>query len=88
LRTCAFTPVAVLNDDEENRILESGDYSELLFDHYKQQVENLSDMLDNNTPYELTINNILNAVSYSQVDAILSRLYAAEEVLANRIKTI
>ena len=88
LRTCAFTPVAVLNDDEENQILESGDYSELLFDHYKQQVENLSDMLDNNTPYELTINNILNAVSYSQVDAILSRLYAAEEVLANRIKTI
>lgn len=88
LRTCAFTPVAVLNEGEENQILESGDYSELLFDHYHQQVENLSEMLDSNTPYELTVNNILNAVSYNQVDAILSRLYAAEQVLANRVKTI
>jgi hypothetical protein len=88
LRTCAFTPVAVLTEEEENQILESGDYSAILFDHYSQQVENLQTMLDSSTPYELTVNNILNAVSYEQMDSIIIRLHAAERVLANRVKTI
>jgi hypothetical protein len=90
LRTCAFTPVAVLEVDEENNILqdESLDFSDLLFTHYEEQVENLRSMLETNTAYELNVNHILNAPSQHMLDTILSNLKSAEEIINNRTSYI
>jgi len=90
LRTCAFTPVAVLEVDEENNILqdESLDFSDLLFTHYEEQVNNLRSMLETNTAYELNVNHILNAPSQHMLDTILSNLESAEEIINNRTSYI
>jgi len=90
LRTCAFTPVAVLEVDEENNILqdENLDFSDLLFTHYEEQVNNLRSMLETNTAYELNVNHILNAPSQHMLDTILSNLESAEEIINNRTSYI
>lgn len=67
LRVCAFTILSVLDDEEENTILDSADLSDVVLEHYESQVEKLEEMLSKNTPYELSINNILS--SYQAVDS-------------------
>ena len=89
LRTCAFTPVAVLEEDEENKILAQNlDFKDILYTHYEQQVENLREMLDNHTPYELRVNHILNAPSQFMLDTILDNLESAEEIINSRTSYI
>lgn len=90
LRTCAFTPVAVLEQDEENNILEDEDMEveDLLFAHYDEQVEKLAEMLANHSAYELRINNILNAPSTSTLSNILQNLQSAQEVINQRTTLI
>ena len=86
LRTCAFTPVAVLEVDEENNILqdENLDFSDILFTHYEEQVNNLRSMLENNSAYELNVNHILNAPNQFMLDTILGNLESAQETINNR----
>lgn len=67
LRVCAFTILSVLDAEEENSILESADLSDLVLEHYEGQVESLEELLQENTPYELGINNILS--DYTEVDS-------------------
>ena len=89
LRTCAFTPVAVLEEGEENKILAQNlDFKDILYTHYEQQVENLREMLDNHTPYELRVNHILNAPSQFMLDTILDNLESAEEIINSRTSYI
>lgn len=90
LRTCAFTPVAVLEEDEENKILdeEDMDFTDILFEHYNSQVENLRDLVQNNTAYELSVNHILNAPSQFMLDTVLGNLESAQEVIDNRTSYI
>lgn len=90
LRTCAFTPVAVLEEDEENRLLDEDDldFTDILFDHYNTQVENLRDLVQHNTAYELNVNHILNAPSQFMLDAILENLESAQEIIDNRTSYI
>jgi hypothetical protein len=85
LRTCAFTPVAVLELDEENQILQEDiDVSDLLFAHYDEQVDNLRDMVENNTVYELHVNHILGINSTMELHSILSNLEYMQSVINNR----
>jgi hypothetical protein len=86
LRTCAFTPVAVLEVDEENNILEGddSDFTDILFTHYEEQVENLRNMIEGSTAYELNVNHILNAPSQFMLDTIISNLESAQEIINNR----
>ena len=83
LRTCAFTPVAVLEQDEENNILADDDMEveDLLFTHYEEQVAKLEEMISNNSAYELNVNHILNAPSHHMLSNILSNLQSAEEII-------
>ncbi len=76
--------------DEENNILqdENLDFSDLLFTHYEEQVNNLRSMLETNTAYELNVNHILNAPSQHMLDTILSNLESAEEIINNRTSYI
>ena len=86
LRTCAFTPVAVLELDEENQILEEDiDVSDLLFTHYDEQVDNLRDMVANNTAYELHVNHILGVNSASELHTILNNLEYMQDVINDRV---
>lgn len=86
LRTCAFTPVAVLELDEENQILEEDiDVSDLLFTHYDEQVDNLRDMAANNTAYELHVNHILGVNSASELHTILNNLEYMQDVINDRV---
>jgi len=85
LRTCAFTPVAVLEIGEENQILQEDiDVSDLLFAHYDEQVDNLRDMVENNTAYELHVNHILGINSAMELHSILSNLEYMQSVINNR----
>lgn len=85
LRTCAFTPVAVLEMNEENQILEGDiDVADLLFAHYDEQVDNLRDMVENNTAYELHVNHILGVNSASELHSILNNLEYMQDVINNR----
>lgn len=90
LRTCAFTPVAVLEQDEENNILADDDMEveDLLFVHYEEQVAKLEEMISNNSAYELNINHILNAPSHYMLSNILSNLQSAEEIINSRTSYI
>lgn len=90
LRTCAFTPVAVLEEDEENRLLDEDDmdFTDILFDHYNTQVENLRELVQNNTAYELSVNHILNAPNQFMLDTILGNLESAQEIIDNRTSYI
>ena len=90
LRTCAFTPIAVLEDSEENSLLADGslDVSDLLFTHYEEQVSKLAELLDNHTPYELKINNILGLGNSSELISILSNLEEAQEIVNSRVTYI
>ena len=90
LRTCAFTPVAVLEVDEENNILdkEDLDFTDILFTHYEEQVTNLRNMVEGNTAYELNVNHILNAPSQFMLENILNNLESAEEIINNRTSYI
>jgi hypothetical protein len=90
LRTCAFTPVAVLEQDEENNILADDDMEveDLLFAHYEEQVAKLEEMISNNSAYELNINHILNAPSHYMLSNILSNLQSAEEIINSRTSYI
>jgi hypothetical protein len=86
LRTCAFTPVAVLELDEENQILEEDiDVSDLLFTHYDEQVDNLRDMVANYTAYELHVNHILGVNSASELHTILNNLEYMQDVINDRV---
>ena len=71
LRVCAFTILATLDGEEENAILDSADLSELVIDHYEDQVAGLEDLLSRNTPYELSINNILNGYETIDIGSIM-----------------
>ena len=85
LRTCAFTPVAVLELNEENQILEEDiDVSDLLFTHYDEQVDNLRDMVESNTAYELHVNHILGVNSASELHSILNNLEYMQDIINNR----
>ena len=85
LRTCAFTPVAVLELNEENQILQEDiDVSDLLFTHYDEQVDNLRDMVESNTAYELHINHILGVSNASELHSILNNLEYMQDVINNR----
>jgi hypothetical protein len=84
LRVCAFTILSVLDKEEENTILDSADLSDLVIEHYEEQVEKLEEMLSKNTPYELAINNVLNSYEYMDIDAILER--ARDSIKGNLIK--
>ncbi len=90
LRTCAFTPVAVLEEGEENKLLDESDldFTDILFNHYNEQVENLQNLIQNSSAYELNVNHILNAPSQFMLDSILSNLSQAEEVINNRTSYI
>jgi hypothetical protein len=90
LRTCAFTPVAVLEQDEENNILADDDMEveDLLFTHYEEQVAKLEEMISNNSAYELNVNHILNAPSHHMLSNILSNLQSAEEIINSRTSYI
>ena len=90
LRTCAFTPVAVLEQDEENNILADDDMEveDLLFAHYEEQVAKLEEMISNNSAYELNVNHILNAPSHYMLSNILSNLQSAEEIINSRTSYI
>jgi hypothetical protein len=90
LRTCAFTPVAVLEQDEENNILADDDMEveDLLFTHYEEQVAKLEEMISNNSAYELNVNHILNAPSHYMLSNILSNLQSAEEIINSRTSYI
>lgn len=86
LRTCAFTPVAVLEVDEENAILDEDiDVADLLFTHYTEQVDTLRDMIMNNTAYELKVNNILGVGEMETLDTILNNLEIIQEEINNRV---
>lgn len=86
LRTCAFTPVAVLELDEENQILEEDiDVTDLLFTHYDEQVDNLRDMAANNTAYELHVNHILGVNSASELHTILNNLEYMQDIINDRV---
>jgi hypothetical protein len=67
LRVCAFTILSVLDSEEENSILDTADLSDMVLEHYEGQVDKLESMLTLNTPYELSVNNILS--SYQSVDS-------------------
>ena len=90
LRTCAFTPVAVLEQDEENNILADDDMEveDLLFAHYDEQVNRLKEMVANNSAYELNINHILNVPSATTLGCILDNLETAQQVINNRINEL
>lgn len=90
LRTCAFTPVAVLEQNEENNILADDDIEveDLLFAHYDEQVNRLKEMVANNSAYELNINHILNVPSATTLGCILDNLETAQQVINNRINDI
>jgi len=90
LRTCAFTPVAVLEQDEENSILADDDMEveDLLFAHYEEQVAKLEEMINNNSAYELNVNHILNAPSHHMLSSILNNLQSAEEIINSRTSYI
>lgn len=79
MRVCAFTPIAVLDNNDDNPLEEDLDtYSELLHDHIVEQVNNLDNLLKANTPYELRINNILNVGDNFSLDGI-------KELIKNRV---
>ena len=89
LRTCAFTPVAVLEESEENEILQENiDVSDLLFTHYDEQVNKLREMLSNNTAYELNINHILGVVDQSSLMNILTNLEYMQSVINDRVSSL
>ena len=89
LRTCAFTPVAVLDTDEENQILQEDiDVADLLFTHYNEQVDNLRAMVQNNTAYELHVNNILGVNSANELHTILNNLEYMQDVINDRVTHI
>ena len=84
LRICAFTILATLEDGEENNILDGADLSELVIDHYEDQVGRLEELLDNNTPYELSVNNVLNGYEHIDMDSMIE--HARESVEGKLIK--
>jgi len=89
LRTCAFTPVAVLEEGEENQILAQDlDFKDILYTHYEQQVATLREMVEGNTAYELSVNHILNAPNQYMLDTILDNLESAEEIINSRTSYI
>lgn len=90
LRTCAFTPVAVLHDGEENNILEdnSFDSSDILVNHAEKQLENLRDMVNSASIYELNVNHILGVADKSVFSSILSNITGAEEILNKRVENL
>jgi len=58
---------------------------DLLFTHYDEQVNNLRDMIQNNTAYELRINNILGVNSASELYNILQNLEYMQEIIDDRV---
>jgi hypothetical protein len=87
LRTCAFTPVAVLEEDQENQILEDPgfDCSELLMAHYEDQVKQLQELVQNNSPAELHQKQILSSAGPMFLHGILRNVEAAKQVVGKRI---
>lgn len=90
LRTCALTPLAVLEVDEENNILDSKDFeaNELLVNHFRDQVDSLQELLNNSTLYELNINHILGVSSQNDMYTIINNLSRAEDIVKSRIINI
>lgn len=90
LRTCAFTPIAVLQDGEESVLHENKDFdsSEILVNHVQQQLVNLRDMVNLASIYELNVNHILGVADRSIFSSILSNISGAEEVVNNRIENL
>lgn len=90
LRTCAFTPIAVLDDNDENSLLESEDFdgSELLLDHFADQVVKLKEMVANSSVYELNVNHILGVNDSTSFSSIFHNLANAEAVVANRLQSL
>lgn len=84
MRVCAFTIIAVLDEDEENNVLDLTEFDDILGDFYKNQVNNLQEMLDKNTPYELRVNNILSKAIENNSN-IMDR---ANELIKNRVVQI
>lgn len=75
LRVCAFTPIAVLTDEEDRTFLDTNpDIADITTHHYQEQVNNLKELVSKNTAYELGINNILSKVSQDTIDVIKERI--------------
>lgn len=86
LRVCAFTIVAVLEEDEDGNFLDQDlELNDVLGEHYQQQVNNLEELVQNNNAYELKINNILSGVTDAVLDNILER---ANNVINDRVVNI
>jgi hypothetical protein len=90
LRTCAFTPIAVLEDNDENSLLDSSDFdgSDILLDHFADQVVMLKDMVARSSVYELNVNHILGVSSSAAFSSIFHNLANAESVVKKRLDFI
>jgi hypothetical protein len=83
LRVCAFTIVAVLEEDEDGTFLDQDlDLSDVLTEHYDTQLSNLKELVASNSAYELKINNILSGVTDGTLENIIER---AQEVIDNKV---
>jgi hypothetical protein len=85
LRTCAFTPIAVLEKGEENKILSTIDCQNILVEHFDEQLNNLKELAEKNSAYELNINNIIGISSNNTLDSILTNLEIAQDLINKRI---
>jgi hypothetical protein len=82
LRVCAFTIVAVLEEEEDGKFLDQSlDLNDVLGQHYQEQIDELQKLVSSNTAYELKINNILSGVTEDTLENILDR---ANDVINNR----
>lgn len=90
LRTCAFTPVAVLKDGEENNILENEEFdsSDILLEHAETQVNNLNELIRAASIYELNVNHILGVADQQLFNNILSNIDGAERIINKRIESL
>ncbi len=90
LRTCAFTPVAVLQEGEESVLHENKDFdsSEILVNHVEKQLENLRAMVNSASIYELNVNHILGVADRTIFSSILSNISGAEQIVNSRVENL